>query len=165
MGLPNLLVRTGLRTIEAIRADVGDIRQESGEWVLRVQGKGRDAKDEFVLLTIDAFKPLLEYLVLRRNPPLDAPLFAATSNRCVNARLTTRSVRGIVKAHLRRYGFDSDRLSCHSLRHTFATLALKGGAPLEQVQAACRHASIQTTMVYAHNLDRVANGAERYVEI
>ncbi|MCX7016496.1 MAG: hypothetical protein NTW86_28720 [Candidatus Sumerlaeota bacterium] len=38
-------------------------------------------------------------------------------------------------------------------------------APLEQIQAACRHASIQTTMVYAHNLDRVANGAERYIEI
>ncbi|MCX7015052.1 MAG: tyrosine-type recombinase/integrase [Candidatus Sumerlaeota bacterium] len=63
------------------------------------------------------------------------------------------------------HGLDSDRLSCHSLRHTFATLALKGGAPLEQVQAACRHVLIQTTMVYAHNLDRVADGAERYVGI
>ena len=47
----NLLVRTGIRTIEAVRADVGDIGTESGENVLRVWGKGRDEKDDFVLLT------------------------------------------------------------------------------------------------------------------
>ena len=44
----NLMIRTGLRTVEIIRADIGDIRQKGGEAVLWIQGKGRDAKDDFV---------------------------------------------------------------------------------------------------------------------
>ncbi len=163
--LLNLLIRTGIRSIEVIRADVGDVRQESGEWVLWVHGKGRDAKDAFVLLTAEALAPLMDYLAARGKPGPEQPLFVSGSNRNPGARLTTRTIRGTVKTRLRRLGLDSDRLTCHSLRHTFATLALKGGAPLEQVQAACRHASIQTTMVYAHNLDRVANGAEKFVKL
>src|SRR3989338_6131289 len=60
--LINLLLRTGLRTIEAVRADVGDIRQQSGEAILWIHGKGRDTKDEFVLLTEKTLKPINEYL-------------------------------------------------------------------------------------------------------
>jgi len=63
--LINLLIRTGLRTIETIRADVGDIRQASGETVLSVQGKGRDEKDELVILTPPSLNPIREYLTAR----------------------------------------------------------------------------------------------------
>jgi len=64
--LLNLFIRTGLRTIEAVRAEVGDIRQEGGEAVLWIQGKGRDTKDEFVLLTPETLRPINEYLQTRR---------------------------------------------------------------------------------------------------
>lgn len=159
----NLMLRTGLRTIEVIRADVGDIRQQSGEAVLWIHGKGRDAKDEFVLLTQDTLKPLYEYLQARGQAEDARPLFVSMSDRNKNQRLTTRSIRRIVKEHLRDIHLDSDRLTAHSLRHSFATIALLNGAPLLQVKEAMRHNSIETTMVYAHAMNRVSNGAERYV--
>lgn len=161
--LLNLMLRTGLRTIEVIKADVGDIRQQSGEAVLWIHGKGRDSKDEFVLLTQDTLKPIYEYLQVRGRTNGADPLFASLSDRNKNKRLTTRSIRRIVKQHLRGIHIDSDRLTANSLRHTFATLALLNGAPLIQVKEAMRHNSIETTMIYAHSLDRISNGAERYV--
>lgn len=157
------MLRTGLRTIEVIKADVGDIRQQSGEAVLWIHGKGRDSKDEFVLLTQDTLKPIYEYLQVRGRTNGADPLFASLSDRNKNKRLTTRSIRRIVKQHLRGIHIDSDRLTANSLRHTFATLALLNGAPLIQVKEAMRHNSIETTMIYAHSLDRISNGAERYV--
>lgn len=160
----NLMLRTGLRTIEIIRADIGDIRQQSGEAVLWIHGKGRDAKDEFVLLTQDTSKPVYEYLSAKGKVNDSDPLFASESDRNKDERLTTRSIRRIVKKYLRDIHLDSDRLTAHSLRHTFATIALMNGAPLLQVKEAMRHNSIETTMVYAHSLDRISNGAERYVK-
>lgn len=160
----NLMLRTGLRTIEIIRADIRDMRQQSGEAVLWIHGKGRDAKDEFVLLTQDTLKPVYEYLNAKGRVNDSDPLFASESDRNKNERLTTRSIRRIVKKYLRDIHLDSDRLTAHSLRHTFATIALMNGAPLLQVKEAMRHNSIETTMVYAHSLDRISNGAERYVK-
>jgi integrase/recombinase XerD len=161
----NLMLRTGLRTIEVIRADLGDIRQQSGEAVLWIQGKGRDSKDEFVLLTQESLKPINEYLSKRGKADDNAPLFVSVSDRNKDERLTTRSIRRIVKEHLRDIHLNSDRLTAHSLRHTFATVALTNGAPLIQVKEAMRHNSITTTMIYAHSLDRVRNGAEKYINL
>ena len=161
----NLMLRTGLRTIEVVRANVEDLRQESGQPVLYVHGKGRDTKDEFVLLTPEALGPIHDYLAARGKVQEGNPLFAGTGNRNRNGRLTTARIRGMVKAMLRKVHLNSRRFSAHSLRHTFATLALRGGAPVEQVQAACRHASIDTTMVYVHVLDRLSNGAEKYIAL
>lgn len=163
--LLNLLVRTGLRTIEVVRANIEDLRQQSGEAVLWVHGKGRDLKDEFVLLTKEALIPLYEYLAVRDKTGDAEPLFTSLSDRNRNGRLTTTSISRIVKTGLRGINLDSARLTAHSLRHTFATLALVNGAALMQVKEAMRHNSIETTMVYAHSLDRIRNGAERYVNI
>jgi integrase/recombinase XerD len=90
--LINLLVRTGLRTIEVARAEVGDLRQESGQAVLWVMGKGRDSKDEFVLLVDETLKPLRAYLSAREPLKLDAPLFCSISDRNRDEALTTRSI-------------------------------------------------------------------------
>jgi len=162
--LLNLLVRTGLRTVEIIRADVEDIRQEGGEAVLWIQGKGRDSKDEFVLLTEDTLKPIREYLSARGDVSGDSPLFVSDSHRNAGGRLTTRSISRIVKERLRGIGINDGRLSAHSLRHTAITLSLIGGASIQEAQALGRHASIDTTMIYAHNLDRVKNAPERRID-
>ncbi|MBK7141480.1 MAG: site-specific integrase [bacterium] len=63
--LLNLLVTTGLRTVEVTRADIGDIRQEGGEAVLWIQGKGHAAKDDFVLVPFETLRPIREYLSAR----------------------------------------------------------------------------------------------------
>jgi integrase/recombinase XerD len=158
------MVRTGLSDIGVSRANVGDIGQ-SGEVIFWVHGKGRDSKDQFVLLTDETLKPINEYLSTQGNPKDEDPLFVSWSNRNQGERLTTQTISRIVKNSLRRIGLDSRRFPAHSFKDGFATLVLEGGAPLFQVKGAMRHQSIETTMAYAHNLDRVRNGAERYILI
>ncbi|MBA7712280.1 Tyrosine recombinase XerD [subsurface metagenome] len=158
------MIRTGLRTIEVTRADVGDIRQETGEAILWIQGKGRDAKDEFVLLTETTLKSIMDYLLTRGGIKDKEPLFTSLSDRNREQRLTTQSIRKIVKKHLRDIGIDSKRLSAHSLRHTAITLSLLGGATIQQAQVLGRHSDINTTLIYAHNIDRIAHAPERRID-
>jgi len=162
--LINLLIRTGLRTIEIIRANVDDIRQEGGEALFYIQGKGRDEKDEFVLLTGETLKPIYEYLKARRSAKAGEPLFSSLSNRNSGERLTTRTVRRIVKQRLRTIGIESDRLTAHSLRHTAITLSLKAGATIQEAQALARHTNINTTLIYAQNIDRIKQAPERKID-
>jgi len=160
----SLMARTALRDIEVSRAKVSDIRQESGESVLWIQGKGRDSKDAFVVLTAAAEKPLRQWLQVRGEQSPDAPLFCSLSDRNYGKALSTRSISRIVKEAFKSVGLDSERLTAHSLRHTAITLALRGGASLQQAQAMARHSDPKTTMVYVHNLTRVQDGAEKYID-
>jgi len=162
--LLNLLIRTGLRTIEAARANVGDIRQESGEAVLWIHGKGRDTKDDFVLLTDETLRPIRQHMQTRGATTDDSPLFTSLSDRNNGDRLTTRSVSRIAKCRLRGVGLESGRLSAHSLRHTAITLSLLGGATVQEAQILGRHADINTTLIYAHNINRVAHAPERKID-
>lgn len=57
-----------------------------------------------------------------------------------------------------------ERLTTHSFRHSAVTFALLGGASLQQAQALARHTNLTTTMVYAHNVDRVSQAPERFVD-
>lgn len=164
----NLVARTGLRTIEASKAVVADIRQESGQAVLWIQGKGRDSKDDFVLLTPEALEPIRLYLSARKSAGHllgdSAPLFASHSDRNQGQPLTTRSLSRICKEALKRVGLDDKRLTAHSLRHTAISLSIQNGASVEQARAMARHSDIKTTMIYFHNLDRVKDGAEKYIQ-
>lgn len=162
--LINLLIRTGLRTIEAIRANVGDIRQQGGEALLYIQGKGRDEKDEFVLLTGETLKPIYQYLQARGSAKSEEPLFSSLSHRNGGDRLTTRTVRRVIKQRLRTIGIESDRLTAHSLRHTAITLSLKAGATIQEAQALARHTNINTTLIYAQNIDRIKQAPERKID-
>lgn len=162
--LLNLLVRTGLRTIEIFRANVSDIRQEGGEALLYIQGKGRDSKDAFVLLTDENLKPINEYLSARGDTREDSPLFASLSDRNHSGRLTTRSLSRIVKEHLINIGLNNRRFTAHSFRHTAVTLSLLAGATIQEAQALARHSNINTTMIYAQNIQRIAHAPERKID-
>ena len=162
--LVNLLVRTGLRTIEVQRANVEDIQHEGGAIKLWVQGKGRDSKDEFVILTESTLRPVREYLKDRGVKDGREPLFMSCSNRNKDGRLTTRSISRIVKTMLQSAGLDDPKITAHSLRHTAITLSLLGGATLQEAQAMARHSSITTTQIYTHNLDRIQNAAELRID-
>lgn len=162
--LVNLLLNTGLRTVEAERANIGDIRQEGGEALLYIQGKGRDSKDAFVLLTDSTLYPIQRYLAARSIIDPTAPLFASHSNRNEGERITTRTISGIVKEALREIGIDSERLTAHSLRHTAITFSLLAGASIQEAQSMARHSNVNTTLIYAHNIDRIAKAPERRIE-
>lgn len=162
--LINLLLNTGLRTIEAERASIGDIRQEGGEALLYIQGKGRDSKDAFVVLTDSTLYPIQLYLKARSIIDPKAALFASHSDRNEGNRITTRTISWIVKEALKAIGIDSERLTAHSLRHTAVTFSLLAGATIQEAQAMARHANVNTTLIYAHNIDRIAKAPERRIE-
>lgn len=156
----NLLLRTGLRTIEAQRANIEDIRQQGGQSLLYIQGKGRDSKDAFVILTPATLEPIQQYLNARGRTDHSAPLFISHGNRSKGARLTTRSFSRIAKDALKAAGIDSDRITAHSLRHTAITFSLLGGASIQEAQQLARHSNINTTLIYAHNIDRINRAPE-----
>ena len=159
----------GLRTIEVSRANVEDVRILGDFTVLYVQGKGRKDRTEFVKLPNPVLKAINEYLrerfdkTDRGNIDENAPLFASMSNRNKNGRLTTRTISGIAKRAMRQAGFDSPRLSAHSLRHSAVTLSLLAGADLAEVQAFARHSNISTTQIYSHAVDRINSMCENVI--
>ena len=163
--LVNLLVRTGLRTIETARANVEDIRQQGEQAVLYIQGKGRDSKDDIVILTEETLEPIRAYISMRGRGVKDSsPLFISHSDRNYGERLTTRSISRIVKDRLQASGLDDRRLTAHSLRHTAVTFSLIGGATIQEAQTLARHSDINTTLIYAHNLDRISKAPELKID-
>lgn len=152
-----LMLNGGLRDIEVSRANIEDLATIGGQTVLYVQGKGREERTDFVIVDPIVEKALRTYLKTRQTKEGTDPLFTSTSNRNANGRLTTRSISGIVKEAMRNCGYDSERLTAHSLRHTAVTLALMEGMTLQEAQQFARHSNIATTQIYAHNLDRINN--------
>lgn len=162
--LLNLLLRRGLRTVEAARANIGDIRQLNGEAVLYLQGKGYAEKGDFIILNEACLLPLYAYLEARGEKNPQAPLFAGIGNRNQGGRMSTRAISRIVKQAFKAEGIAGASLTAHSLRHTAVTFALLGGANLQEVQAMARHKSVNTTLIYAHNIDRMKAGAEHALD-
>ena len=154
----SLMVTGGLRTIEVSRANVGDLRTVGENTVLFVQGKGREEKTEYIKISAPVEKAIRTYLKARENAEEGQPLFTSTSNNSKGKRITTRTVSGVVKTALRNAGYDSARLTAHSLRHTAITLALLAGREITEVQQFARHANLNTTMIYNHALDQAKNG-------
>ena len=154
----SLMVTGGLRTIEVSRADVEDLRTVGESTVLYIQGKGREEKTEYIKISAPVEKAIRSYLKARENVEEGQPLFTSTSNNSKGKRVTTRTVSGVVKTALRNAGYDSARLTAHSLRHTAITLALLAGREITEVQQFARHANLNTTMIYNHALDQAKNG-------
>lgn len=159
-----LMITRGLRTIEVVRANVGDLRNVGGRRVLYVQGKGHEAADDFVVLGGEAEAAIDAYLMARGPQALDAPLFASVSPRNRGGRMTTRSVSRIAKEAFKEQGIDTPRITAHSCRHTAVTLSLQAGATVQEAQSMARHADISTTLVYAHNLEKLDARAESAID-
>jgi integrase/recombinase XerC/integrase/recombinase XerD len=163
----SLLLRTGLRTIEVIRANVGDITFKGSQRVLSVHGKGRDEKDQFIVLTDKAYKPIAEYLASRGNVADSEPLFTSTSNNSKGDRLTTRTISYIAKEGLKAIGLNERAFTAHSLRHTTAVNILRAGGSLETAQFTLRHTNPATTQIYTATLNeerRLQNSGEALLD-
>lgn len=162
--LAHLLLFTGMRTIEASRADKTDIYKStvSGRDYLRIQGKARDDKDESVLLSSTLINLINEYLAKRKDKY--TPLFIEHGSNHKGGRLTTATISKTIKAMLRAIGINQREVTAHSLRHTFATIAKKSGVPLEELQTRLRHKSGDTTRIYEHYDDRENSTVEYKVE-
>jgi integrase/recombinase XerC/integrase/recombinase XerD len=155
LAIVNLCLRTGLRTIEVVRPNVGDIETRGGHIVLNLRSKGRDDKDQFVILTNKAQGPITAYLqtrgiVLGKLKPGQGaePLFTSNSNNNKGGRMDTRTIRRMVKIYLIGIGLNSHYYTAHSLRHTTAVSILRAGGTLENAQGVLRHSNPATTQIY-----------------
>ena len=155
-----LMSACGLRTVEIQRADVADIRNTYGEYCLYVQGKGKTSKSDFVKLSAPVFNAIEEYLQARGAVRENAPLFASCSHRNAGGRMTTRSISRICKTAMINAGFDTKRLTAHSLRHSAVTLALLAGVSIQDVSQFARHSNISVTMIYSHDIERLKSKCE-----
>lgn len=163
----NLLLRAGLRTIEVIRANVEDLTFKGSQRVLMVHGKGRDEKDNFVIITDKTFKPIEAYLNSRGKINSSEPLFISTSNNSKGARLTTRTISKIAKEGLKAIGLNDKSFTAHSLRHTTAVNILRAGGSLEMAQFTLRHTNPATTQIYTATLNeerRLKNSGEALID-
>jgi integrase/recombinase XerC len=141
------LYSCGIRVSELTGLDLTDLDLEEG--LVRVMGKGN--KERIVPLGSYARKAISSYLAARGNPPAYAPLLLNARG----GRLTSRSVGRIVDKYILKLA-TVKKISPHTLRHTFATHLLEGGADLRAIQELLGHASLSTTQKYTHvSIDRL----------
>lgn len=163
----NLILRTGLRTIEVARLDVGDITERHRKRVVLVWGKGRDTKDDYVPLSDKAYEPLRQYLDTRPAATPDEPLFICEGYGSQGRRISPRRIQAICKEAMRDIGLDDHAFSAHSLRHTCAVMLIQSGASAYDVQKFLRHASIDTTEIYLRSIEedlRLGRSPERLLD-
>jgi len=148
------LYSCGLRVSELTGLDIQGLDLAAG--LVRVVGKGR--KERIVPVGRKAREALHGYLVARGPAPAEAPLFV--NHR--GGRLTPRSVQRNLKVRLLQAGILKEATP-HSLRHSFATHLLGGGADLRAIQELLGHSSLSTTQKYTQvdieHLTRVYDSA------
>lgn len=137
----SLLALQGLRQVEIVRLDVNDIDLVSKS--ANVLGKGRDDKEQINLHpeTVKALKEYMDYCKVK-----DGALFVSTSGNATNTRLTTRSIRAIVKDLLNSLGIEK---TTHGFRHYFTTTLIKTyKGDLTEVSRYTRHKNLEMLQVY-----------------
>lgn len=146
-----LAVNCGLRTIELSRANVKDIQVKDGQAVLYVWGKGRSEPDQKKALAPEVYAAVREYLQSRSDRPTgSSPLFVSTGNRSKGQRIDQTTISKMLKEAMKEAGFDSERLTAHSLRHSTGTAVQSLTGDLMQTQKYMRHSSPVTTEIYIH---------------
>lgn len=134
----------GLRVAELVGLNVANWERDGD--VLRVLGKGR--KERIAPLGRFAVKALTRWMEVREpddRPDSQQALFLNRFGR----RLTTRSIGRLLEKYLTQTGLDRN-VTPHTLRHSFATHLLDGGADLRSVQEMLGHKSLTTTQIYTH---------------
>jgi integrase/recombinase XerD len=151
--LLELMYACGLRASEAIALELQDLDLE--EAMLRARGKG--SKERIVPFGRHAVAALRAWCERGRSALLGAAAAGAGADRSAGALflnhrgrpLTRQGLYKIVQGHARSAGL-SERMSPHTLRHTFATHLLAGGCDLRSLQDMLGHADLATTQIYTH---------------
>lgn len=151
-----LAVNAGLRTIEINRANIKDLETKGGQTWLYIWGKGHTEPDQRKPLAPEVAAAIKDYLQSRTDRPTSAaPLFVSTGNRSGGKRIATTTISTMLKRAMQEAGFDSERLTAHSLRHSAAQAALQAsGDNIYTAQKYLRHSSPATTEIYLHEDER-----------
>ena len=148
-----LAVNAGLRTVEISRANIRDIELKNGNATLFVWGKGHTEPDAKKPLAPAVYAAIRDYLDSRSDNPTGAsPLFVSTGNRSGGKRIAATTISTMLKRAMQEAGFDSERLTAHSLRHTAGQNVMQiTGDNIYQTQLYMRHSSPETTEIYLEN--------------
>ncbi len=143
--LLEVMYACGLRASEAVGLELGDVDLEEG--VVCARGKG--SKERLVPIGRQAVAALQAYGRSGRPSLLGARVESRLFLNHRGSGLTRQGLYKIVQGHARRAGL-KDKMSPHTLRHTFATHLLAGGCDLRSLQEMLGHADLATTQVYTH---------------
>ena len=164
-----LMLRTGLRRSEAAGIRVGDFGHREGHGTLTVHGKGN--KTRIVKIAPDVLRACQDWVAASgREWSSENPLFVRLRPHGDDYRvggttpLTADAIWAIVLRRVADAGIPA-HITPHSLRHTFVTLALEGGAPLHKVQYAAGHADPRTTERYHRQKENLDDNAADYVRL
>lgn len=141
-----VMYSAGLRVAELVGVNVEDWDRDAN--ILRIRGKGK--KERVTPVGSFAAKALNDWMEVRVPSPTGKP--QETSALFLNKfgkRLTTRSIGRLLEGHIQTCNLQQ-HVSPHTLRHTFATHLLDGGADLRSVQELLGHQSLTTTQIYTH---------------
>jgi len=142
-----LMALAGLSEIEIVRADLCDVVPKGGKTAMYVQGKNKDKKDEYVVLSPAASDALTAYIEVREGPS-DGPLFRGIGNRASGGRITTRGVRARVNYYLGVSGLRRKGIKPLSLRHAAALLAIAEGATVSDIKRMMHLKTTESALVY-----------------
>ncbi len=147
-----LAVTAGLRCVEISRANVADLETKGGQAVLWIWGKGHSEPDQRKPLAPEVASAIREYIGSRTDHPTGAsPLFVSTGNRSGGRRIAATTISKMLKAAMQAAGYDSPRITAHSLRHTCGTAVMQvTGGNLFAAQTYMRHSNPTTTEIYLH---------------
>ncbi|MFH0942056.1 MAG: site-specific tyrosine recombinase XerD [Chloroflexota bacterium] len=140
-----MLYASGMRVTELVSLNLGDVDMSEG--FVRCYGKGR--KERLIPVHQKALQTFKDYLEKTRPRLLHRPEQKAVFLNRRGERLTRQGFWQKIKEYARMAGLDMG-ITPHTLRHSFATHMLSGGADLRSVQELLGHANISTTQVYTH---------------
>lgn len=147
-----LMITCALRINEVRNIRLEDFYDDKGVIMLKVLGKSRGGlKQDSVKIDDRIFELIKQYC---NEYDVKDYLFYSTSNHNKGNMMTTTSFRRIVNSLFERANLDMEKLSPHSTRHTSVELALESGIPIQEVSEFVRHKSINTTMIYAKELNQ-----------
>ncbi|MDX1438689.1 MAG: tyrosine-type recombinase/integrase, partial [Rubricoccaceae bacterium] len=156
-----VLLHCVLRRSEAQAMDFEHLRKIDRYWVLDLPST-KGGADQYikvpghVAVSIHAHAEHYGYT--------SGPVWRSLSPNNYGKRLSATSIYNIVNKTARKAGI-VERVGAHTLRHTGCTLAIESGASLQQVQAHARHKNLETTMIYVHQRDRLADSAADYIDL
>lgn len=135
------LYSTGIRVSELVGLNIESMDFIGG--TVKVFGKGK--KERLIPIGDEALRFIRDYLSARKVSNEAGPLFLNKSG----GRLSARSIRRIIEKYIKNIS-SKEKISPHTLRHSFATHLLDRGADLRSVQELLGHVNLSTTQIYTH---------------
>ncbi len=157
-----LMLTSGLRSIEILRAKREDYKLVLGQWLLYFAPHKNNSNVEYVKVSKGASEALNDYLNLRHD---DNPyLFITHKHGITKNPLSRMFFQDMFRSVLKSCGYENSGITPHCLRHTAATINLQRGGSVSQTKQFLRHANIESTLVYVRHIERLKDDSERQIE-